>query len=175
MAHRRRTFVRGGKTVRETVWLGHTPTAVNLAAASTANLFGSLNAAAIALLPFTVIRSRGILSYGSDQTVASENFSAALGIAIVTQQASAIGVTAVPTPMTELDSDQFFVHQIMAGRFQFITGVGFHPQARTFLEYDSKAMRKVGQDDDLVLTLETSAVSAGMDILHAGRFLVKLH
>ena len=175
MARVRRTFVRGGRQVRESSWVFVTETSSTLAAANTALLIGSANAALLALRPFTIVRTRGVLAIRSDQTAASENFSAALGIAIVSDQASAIGITAVPTPFTDLGSDLFFVHQMMANRFEFVSGVGVEAKSMQFLEYDSKAMRKVNDSQDIAVVLENSSISAGTNIFHAARILIKLH
>ncbi len=56
---RKSGFVRrGGRMVRETIWFGQTETQTVLAAANTAAILTSLNAAALALRPFTIIRSQ---------------------------------------------------------------------------------------------------------------------
>jgi len=172
---RRRTFLRGGRQVRESLWIGLTETNSTLASANASLLINSLSAGGIDLLPFTIVRTRGILAFRSDQTGASESFHAGFGVCVVSQQAAAIGITAVPTPMFDLGSDLFFVHQLMAGRFEFVSGTGFDPQAMNMVQYDSKAMRKVNDDEDVVLTLETSSLSSGINIYHAGRMLIKLH
>ena len=172
----RKVFHRGGRTVRESLWLGVGESNTVIAAASTAVAINALNAAALALRPFTIVRTRGILAYVSDQTAASENYSAALSMAVVSDQALGIGVTAVPTGFTDLGSDLFWVHQMMAGRFEFISGVGVSsPNAMQVIEYDSKAMRRVDDDQDLAIVLETSSLSLGINVFHAARILIKLH
>jgi len=175
MARPRRSFIRSGRAVRETMWVGVGETNSTIAASSTALLINSGSAGLLALRPFTVVRTRGILAFRSDQTGVSEAFHAALGYSVVTDQASAIGITAVPTPYTDIGSDMFYVHQFFSGRFEFVTGVGFHPQSMQVKEYDSKAMRRVNDDSDVVTVLETSSLSSGINIYHAARFLIKLH
>ena len=64
-----------------------------------------LNAAALALRPFTVVRTRANLIIRSDQQAASELFEVAYGETVVSEQASAAGVVSVPTPVTEDASD----------------------------------------------------------------------
>ncbi len=170
-----RRIMRQGRSVRELFWLFVFETNTVLAAADTAALINTMNAALLALRPFTVVRSRGILAYRSDQTGVSENYQAALAMLIVSDAAINIGITAVPTGFSDLGSDLFFVHQMMAGRFEFISGAGFESNAMTVIEYDSKAMRKVNNDSQLAITLETSSLSLGMNMFHAGRILIKLH
>ena len=65
-------ITRGGVSRRETVWFGDVYTNTAVAAANTAVLLSSLNAAALALRPFTIVRTRGQLSIRTDQTAATE-------------------------------------------------------------------------------------------------------
>ena len=144
--------------------------------ASNAQIIASLNAAALALRPFTVIRTRGVLGLTSDQTGASEPYSASYGHAIVSDQAVAIGVTAVPIPSTDDGSDLWYVYEALFGLFTFVTGAGIllnHGAVdRTF---DSKAMRKVEDGQDLLVVAETSAISVGAILTSYERILLKLH
>ena len=174
MAHRRSFAVRKGPR-RSTLWIDIVEVNTTLASSNLVAFINSAGAGLLAIRPFTVVRTRGILAFRSDQTGASESFNAALGYAIVSDQASAIGATAIPTPYTDLGSDLFFVHQFMSGRFEFVTGIGFHPQAMATIEYDSKAMRKVNDDQDIAVVLETSSIGSGINIYHAARMLIKLH
>jgi len=173
---RKSGFVRrGGSMRRETMWVGIGEVDQVLAAANTAVLIQSSNAALLALRPFTVVRSHITWFAGSDQTAAQEAWQVAFGVAVVSDQATAIGVTAVPTPFTDLGSDLFFVHQVQAGRFIFISGVGVEPLGGRQIQIDSKAMRKVNDDQDIVFVLENSGVSLGSRNITAGRMLIKLH
>jgi len=110
----------------------------------------------------------------SDQAAASEDQALNLGLAVVSIQASAIGVTAVPTPTTDQGSDLWFVYQSImsshgAGTVDSNKGVGF--------AYDSRAMRKVEDQQDVVVVAETDliALTDGVSFRHTGRMLVKLH
>ena len=96
-------------------------------------------------------------------------------MAIVSDQASAIGVTAIPTPITDMASDLWFVHQMIYGELFFTTGVGYDPQAMTNFEIDSKAMRKVDIGQDLVVVAEISSGSDGVNVTFGGRMLVKVN
>ncbi len=176
MAFRTRVIRGVRRQVRETLWVFLSETNTTLAAANTAALILSASAAMLALRPFTIVRTRGTWAVRSDQTGASENFDAALGMCVVSDQASAIGVTAVPTPFTDLGSDLWFLHQMMFNRFEFISGVGVEPLSNWIGNYDSKAMRKVEQGQDIAVVLENSSiVGGGSNVTHAGRMLIKLH
>ena len=168
-----RTFRGRTRQVRESLWIPLDTVETTLAAASTATLVASLNAAALALRPFTIVRTRGFWGLRSDQVAATENFSASQGHCIVSDQASAIGITAVPTPETDRGSDLWYLHESFAGSFNF--DVDGSMRRGIWGTYDSKAMRKVNNDQDLVIVVETSSISSGAIVHQSGRILVKLH
>jgi len=166
---------RSGRMRRETVWFGLAEINTILAGANSATMFQTLNAAALALRPFTVVRTHINWFIRSDQTGALEAFQTGLGLAVVSDQAAAIGVSAVPTPYTDLGSDLWFFHQIQTWTFLFVSGIGVHPTGGSDRDFDSKAMRKVDVGQDIAITLENSALSLGSNNLTSGRMLVKLH
>jgi len=127
------------------VWLGLGPDQTIIATPSTASLILTLNAAADALRPFTVMRTRFEISMDTDQNVASEGYGAAYGLCVVSDQASAIGVSAVPTPITDIGSDLWFVYGAINGDLLLNTAVGFTGGSSTRIRenVDSKAMRRV--------------------------------
>ncbi len=168
-------ILRSGVMRRETSWVEVTPTTNSLAAASSAVVFTGFGATILGLRPFTIVRNRGILHARSDQTGALEFWSVAYGMAVVSDQALAIGITAVPLPNDDRSSDLFFVFEELAGTFLFVTGAGFHPTGGQTLRYDSKAMRKVEEGQDVAVTLQNSAISLGTTVTKAGRMLIKLH
>ncbi len=139
--------------------------------ANTALLHASLNAAALAFRPFTVIRTRGLLSVRSDQSASSERGMLGWALAVVSDQAAAIGVTAVPTPITAQDSDLFFTYDLGAW------GTDANPVGRQIFTYafDSKAMRKVEDNQDVVLVIENADGSFGCSFQIMWRMLLKLH
>jgi len=174
MARSRHGFVtRRGVTRRETIWISNQP-ATTPVAGNTAILLSVLNAAALALRPFTIVRTRGRIGCFSDQVSADENYGVAYGLAVVSEQASAIGVTAIPTPITDMGSDLFFAYDGLAGRFSFVSAVGFHPNAGQWKDIDSKAMRRVNADQDLVSVVEANS-GIGQNFFDAWRMLIKLH
>ena len=174
MANRHRV-VRSRSARRESVWFQFGPVQQTVAAASTAAVAFSLNAAALALRPFTVVRTRGTIAYRSDQHTAEERYGGGFGIAVVSDQAVAIGVTAVPTPVTDYGSDLWFVIEQMYGTVGLTTDVGFEGNFGKERTLDSKAMRKVDVGQDLIVVLETPSFTVSFDTVMAFRMLVKLH
>jgi len=173
-ARRSGRILRGGRMVRESLWFFWAPVNANMGAASTAILTNSLNAAALALTPFTVVRVRGSMLLGSDQETTSEFYQAALGFAVVSIQASAIGVTAVPTPFTDAGSDKWFVYESIVGQVRVSSAIGIW-EAGVRREFDSRAMRKVEDQEDIVSVVETSSISLGANLAMSARVLIKLH
>ena len=150
-------------------WVGNTLTVAG------GTLYSSLSAAALALRPFTIVRTRLLVTVRSDQEIATEDQFGAIALAVVSDQAAAIGVTAIPTPITDLDSDLFFVHQMVANSWQFSTAVGSGQRFASY-DVDSKAMRKVNADQDVVMVGEVDTnAGSGMLLAAGGRMLIKTH
>ncbi len=166
---------RGGVRRRETLWLFLSEVNTVLVGGNAVVLQQSLNAAALALRPFTIVRTRINWFMKSDQTAALEIPQVALGGAVVSDQSVAIGVTAVPTPFTDLGSDLWFLHEILACSFTFVTGAGFDAIGGVWKDADSKAMRKVEDGQDIIFSMENSGNSLGSNNTTAGRMLIKLH
>ena len=177
MPNRRLVTTRGFRRAqrRESRWLEIPPVSTALSAASTAVISHVFTTVELALRPFTIIRTRGVWHGRTDQTASDENWHLSLGAAVVSEQAVAIGVTAVPTPYTDQASDLFFLYELMISRFEFGTNVGFDHAVGIMLPFDTKAMRKVEDGQDVVITQETSSLSAGAVVTLSGRMLIKLH
>ncbi len=157
---------------RLTSWFEFVPVTATMTAAGGTVIF-SLNAAALALRPFTVVRTRFEVWLKSDQAAATEDQVAMLGLAVVSDQAVAVGVTAVPTPGTDMGSDLWFVHQVM-----YADESALVDKTRSGQRYsiDSKAMRKVDIGQDLVVVSELGSASGGGCIVTVGgRMLVKVN
>ena len=163
---------RGGRMRRESRWLDVPTVEATLAGAPTAVITNSLTAIELALRPFTVVRSRLSLLVNSDQSAATETYGAAIGMAVVSDQAAAIGVTAVPTPITDQASDLWFLYELAFGRLQFKDATGIVEVGQLQL-IDSRAMRKVEDGQDLVIVVENTI--AGAVTTSGGRVLIKLH
>ena len=176
-ARRSGRVFRGGKSVRETLWVGLAATRSNITAPSTALIINSASAGFLALRPFTIVRTRGWFFVGSDQTAAAETYGASLGFSVVSDQALAIGITAVPTPETDADSDAFWVYESITGEMKVISAIGFADPSGVGKDYDSRAMRKVEDGFQIIFVLETdlAALTAGTITRHRARVLWKLH
>jgi len=166
-------ILRSGVMRRETVWLGIAHASATLAASATAALTNASSAMVLALRPFTIVRTRGTWLVLSDQSAASESFIGSIGYSVVSDQALAVGIGSVPTPATDQSSDMFFVYESWEGHFDLIgTDITQNLVARTF---DSKAMRKVDDGQDIAFAAEAGIGGTGCIVKTNGRMLVKLH
>jgi len=92
----------------------------------------------------------------------------------VTDQASAIGVSAVPLPVAN-DSSDWFVYARLAGTFEFGSAIGFAQKGEVMV-IDSRAMRKVDLGEDLITVVQAGpAPSLGSRVTTYLKMLVKLH
>ncbi len=142
-------------------------------AASSLTLLGSLSAATLLLALFTIIRSRLLITYSSDQEVADETPFGAFGMIVVNAKAAALGITGVPTPVTN-SNDDFYVWQAVARNYQFVSATGSPGPVEHQYTIDSKAMRKVDAGDDVAAVFEQQA-TVGAVLTVQGRALVKMH
>ncbi len=168
---RRGHFPRRSTSRRQTSWFN-----INIAetavASGAAVLLSSLTAVGLAFRPFTVIRSRGVILV-SDATAVTM---AAFAIEVVDETQITGGIGVIPTPLTEADSDEFFVYEPVGTTGYQIAGAGatdvFSGQAFPF---DSKAMRKVGIDESIAMVVENQGSGNTISISVVGRMLIKLH
>jgi len=106
---------------------------------------------------------------------ADDGFHGALGIGIVTDDAFAIGVTAVPDPIDDMEWDGWLYHRFwdIHSRGTFSNDDG-HINAVSF-EVDSKAMRKMTEGDTLFAIVQVvEAATATGSIWFDSRALFKL-
>jgi len=172
MAVRRRGRV-VGRSDRVPTWFGmQLGVPVNVAA-NTSVLIGTLNAVALLARPFTIIRSRLLAVWDSDQQIATETPIGVVGGIVVSDSAVAAGIVSVPTPNTEFNADWYFYQQLYQA-FTFSDATGIETSAGRQYMIDSKAMRKIGTDDDLAIVCQEFN-GFGATISLFGRFLVKLH
>ena len=170
MAHNRSRGRRFGKT-GETTWLTAGTVAATVAA-SVKTQIATLNAGGLALRPFTVMRTRLTCMFESDQTATSERLHGAFGGIVVSDVASALGITGIPGPISDATSPWVF-YQGMLQSFLFADSTGFIANGGQQYEIDSKAMRKVGTNEDLNFVFEMAAAKGGV-LTVEGRMLVKL-
>ena len=168
-----RGFTRGSK--RQTSWeFGFFSTGMTAVPANSVVLLASITAAALDDdAPATIIRTRGVIGVSSDQTGADEQQLGGVGLTLVNDNARISGVAAVPAPVIDLDWDGWFVHQLFVQRQLFASNIGWHPNAVTQYEVDSKAMRKFTGEESLVLVAENTHPTHGLNIAVFLRILIK--
>jgi len=160
---------------RLTTWRAIPLTRTTLTATG-GTIINSLDSVELAKRPFTIIRVHLEVMIELDQLVTSEQYLTAIGMCVVSSQANAIGVTAVPTPMTDIESDLWFLHRFMFGNISVGTVVGFEEPGSREYALDTKAQRKVDDDQDVVIVGEVnSTVGDGAIMTVAGRMLIKEH
>jgi len=171
----RRDFRRGAaaiRTRRETQWFRSTDISSPVSLAGGAaiidqSLAGFSN-------PITVVRTRGSITIWTDQEANDEDPFGACGMCVVSDQALAIGVSAVPTPITDKDSDLWIMHQYFGLAFQFVSASGSPGVISQRVDFDSKAMRKIPPDTTLIWAVENASASAGLRYLLQFAVLIKL-
>ena len=171
MAVKRFTRGVGRGARRVTSWLDIPLTTSSLDGASA--LINSLTAEELQKRPFTIVRTYLEVLFHSDQQAANEVQNGAIGIAVVSDQALAIGVSAVPTPITDAASDMWLIHKWMMNAFTFASAVGFEENTGRLFSIESKAMRKVNNDQDVAIVIEGHTTGEGATFTVAGRMLIK--
>ena len=148
-----RRFVRpvGSRLRTRKTWGGFTSGAAWVAVAgSQSSILGSF----VAGTDVTVLRTRGLLSIRSDQEGIDEEVNGALGLAVVSEDAFGIGVTAVPTPIADIGSDAWLMWMPFSHAFRFAAAVGLNEPIQSMFTIDSKAMRKFHADERVVVVIE---------------------
>ncbi len=111
----------------------------------------------------TITRIRGVLSITSDQVTATETPQGSFGAIIVSEDAFAIGITAIPSPGNDIANDGwmmwhgFIVPKVVASIASFQEPAGHQ------LVIDSKAQRILREGSRLVFVLENTAAAAGLN------------
>ena len=166
---RRFSVVRKG-AARRSDWISLPGlTAYETVAAATSVIEGAL----ITTVPITIVRIVGRLSVQSDQAAASERPFGAVGAAVVSQQANTIGVTAVPTPYTDADSDLWMQHRFWAAPVaEAGTGASLANISQD-VDLTSKAMRKLTPDEVLIFAFENASAIHGCEFILDVRVLYK--
>ena len=122
----------------------------------------------------TLVRVRGHFGLTLNAATAiGDGYTGAVGICLVTNSAFAIGITALPTPLTELSWDGWLYHQF----FDIRAGldVALASNITRQIEVDSKAMRKVPVDMTIATILEVvEQGTAQIEVTFNSRVLFKL-
>ena len=177
MPRSRRGFSQG-RTRRLTAWgLGPGGSGAASIASSTSTILGS---GVVPLVEgLTAVRLRGSLqAYLKTSDAANGGFHCALGIALATDEAFAVGITALPEPVTDPGFDgwlfhRFFdLHSFGATIAESMNAAGL---ASIQFEVDSKAMRKIPVGMTMYAVLQSVELStATMSVFFDSRVLAKL-
>ena len=166
---RPRSFVRGRTGARRAVqWLGPADQAYVSVTSGGATLLSSFAFAE----PATVTRTRGQVSVIPQAFTADVEFAGAIGMGIVSAEAFAVGIASVPEPFSDADWSGWFVWRSFSYHFEFGTAEAFAFPDWSF-DVDSKAMRKVGPNEVVVIVAESQVGPYKISTLF--RMLVKLH
>ena len=163
---------RGTAPRRQTVWGTFTSgdDKITIPAVS-AVLVSQFNAAALALRPFTIIRVRGVILVCNDQVAASEEPQMIVTAGVFSDTAVALGITALPDAVSSPDGNWYLYEDVPFG---FLNDVDGNISWRSYV-FDSKAMRKVGTDEDSAVVVSNRSAADGGQIIMSGRILLKLH
>ncbi len=99
-----------------------------------------------------------MVAVATDQLAASERVIGAFGLCVVSQEAAAAGAASIPGPFTEAESDLWFVHQYLYSSMVFGDATGFRKLDQQY-EIDSKAMRKVTEEEVVAIMIENGTTT----------------
>ena len=121
-------------------------------------------------IDLTILRTVGVLSVVSDQAAAVEDQMGAFGMIIVTENARAIGVTAMPDPVTDAGDDGWFVYQSFAQK----TNAGGADPSKTYM-LNSKAKRIIqGTGVNIALMVKNAHATHGLQYAILIRILAQV-
>ncbi len=123
----------------------------------------------------TVMRIRGNVLASLDFVAANEKLSLALGLIVITDAVLAAGPTAMPSPIAVPDAEWIW-HQYIPLQAQGAAQVEDLGNQVFRAEIDSKAMRKVKANENVVLVADgvQEAGSAVGDVVYGFRILTAL-
>ncbi len=170
----RRPFA-GSRKRRGATWTAVTSVNFTSVPAASKVLLGSLTAAQLLdIAPATLVRIRGRIMWNSDQTAADELQLGAVGFGIVQDVARAAGAASIPGPTTDPAANVWVSYQGLAARGRVGIVAGGEAGFLNF-EFDSKAMRKLTDDEALVIMVENSHATHGAEITMFARMLFLLN
>ena len=125
----------------------------------------------------TLVRTRGRMqAFLKSATATGDGYTGAFGIGVATEAAVVAGAASVPTPITEQEWDGWLYWQAIQIRATGpLSGAAATDQdiiavntAMLNLDFDSKAMRKIGQSDAIygcleVVEIGTAVLTWGID------------
>ena len=169
---------------RITDWIGGVQsgqTAILSIAASTAAIISAVDtriAPVNAIVPATLVRTRGVLNFIPSDISVDRNAFGAFGICVVNGEAFDAGIGSVITPWTESFDDRWLYHTYWSSLFRTDvvgTDAGASAHASSQINIDSKAMRKVSEGDVMISVIENVSSTAAANFFLNTRTLWKLH
>jgi len=155
-----RVFDRGAK--RQTTWVGPALQGFVALAAATKIIVASFDPAANGLAKPTLVRTRGTVNVIPNVTTADVEFTGAIGVGVVTDRAFAAGAASIPGPFTDSGWDGWVATMLLSGALEFGTEGSFIWIEG--VEVDSKAMRKVTDDETVVIMAESLLGTVRIDL-----------
>ncbi len=157
---------RGRRDRRKTTWVAPADQDVVSVSTGGASLVASFDASANAMLAPTIVRTRGIVSIFPQTFGADVQIGGAFGVCVVSDQAFAAGVASVPDPWDEAFWGGWYVWQPFSFRMEFSDTTGLLLPANVSFEVDSKAMRKITEDETIVMIAasQTGAFNISMHL-----------
>ncbi len=118
-------------------------------------IIGSFDPSANGMLHPTVVRSRGFVSIRPTSFAADLSMGGAFGVCLVSDEAFTAGTAAIPRPFDDANWGGWMLWRAYAGRYEFHDATGSVIPANLAYELDSKAMRKVSENETIVLMCES--------------------
>ena len=126
-------------------------------------------------IDLTILRTVGEIFVSSDNAAASETQVGAVGMIIVTDDAFAVGITAIPDPVASVFDDGWFMFQSFAQKTTFLSSIGFNDPSGMKYSYDSKAKRILeGAGKTIVIVAANAHATEGFNLLLNTRILTQL-
>jgi len=159
MAHRRSSGVK-----RQVTWVGPADQAFVPVLTGSAIIVSSFEPAAAAnnMMRPTIVRTRGSVTMAPVVGIAADvDIVGAYGMCIVSLTAFGVGITSVPTPFDDAGWEGWLVWRSFSIRFESNAALTAHINQLVH-EVDSKAMRKVGTDDVVIVVAESQVGAFGI-------------
>ena len=156
---------------RQVVWVGPADQVPVVVPTNTSVIIAAFDPVAVGFDKPTIVRTRGVFEHFPTAFGVDLAYQGAFGICVVSSDAFGVGASAIPGPFTDSDWGGWFVWQSFAYRLEFSSGVGLL-KAHETLEIDSKAMRKIGPNETMVVMAESQA--GGFTVWDGTRHLFKL-
>jgi len=155
------------------VGIGQTGVQANISSSSAVIVSSAL---AVLQDGITLLRLRGEANFMiSSVAAALDGFSGAFGIGVATTAAVTAGAASVPTPLTEAAWDGWIFWQAM--NMKSLTGTlsDFGVNTTLRMPIDTKAMRKLSEDESIYGVIETNEVGTSNLVWHVdSRVLIAL-